>query len=212
MPLPFQPGDIMFHKLLVATTMLLGASQAFAVFQCKSADGITAFQDTPCVQADAKSPTPTPTAQPPASARAVQKTEGLTDAMVREYYKQQTQAMVNVDPQRLCDAMDESFTGTVKATINGSARDLKIKSKQEGCRSNWAMSSALGQMGLKPAYTLDIVGISISSDRKQAMVRSKYTFEVKAPNLSSKGYSTDTLVLKNGSVYMTQVQGEASYY
>lgn len=139
----------------------------------------------------------------------------ISEQDVQTFYEQQERAMLSRDPEALCHLLDKDFEGKAVTAVRGEMRTDR-QNKTQVCTAYTDMYQGFERLGEKMGgmlqldhkYSLDRV--EIARDRKSATVDTTYALDVAGSIMNIRGTSTDTLVRRNGSVYMLRSEGRAT--
>ena len=131
----------------------------------------------------------------------------MTETAVRENYQAQFDAWKQFDPKPLCDALDDTYTGTVSARGSAGAPAI-TNDKNSACaeitRSLLQMKTLSERTAgmLDPDYDFEIKSVTLSPDRKLATVEVSSTMRLRGMTLA-RSRSVDHLISHMGHIRNT---------
>ena len=137
----------------------------------------------------------------------------LSEESVNGFYQQQAIATLSRNPEALCNqlAPDYQSSSVLIGTGGGAKQEANKKQSCEALAEMYANFEKLGEkMGgmLQLDYDYKIQKITISSDKKTAVVEASFTLDVAGTIMNFNGSSVDTLIRRNGKVMVLRSEGK----
>lgn len=139
----------------------------------------------------------------------------ISDAHVRDFYREQEHATLSRQPEALCALLDDRFksTGTVSLLEH---KSRESQDKAQACNAlaelyhTWAdLGEKMGGiLQLDSSYTIH--SITISADGRSATADVSTSLDVGGSMMHIRSRTTDTLIRKNGAVKLLRSDGQGS--
>lgn len=139
----------------------------------------------------------------------------ITEEHVTRFYQELEAATLSRNPEALCALLAEDFQSTGTVEIGG-RRGTSTQDKAQSCQAYTAMYETFEQLGNRMGgiVQLDsnykINSIAIQSGGKSALVDFSSSLDVAGTIMNARSRSTDTLIRRNGKVFMLRSEGKGS--
>jgi hypothetical protein len=137
----------------------------------------------------------------------------LSEQSVNDFYHQQAIATLSRNPELLCNQLATDYKSSV-VFISAEGRAVQEANKTQSCDAlieMYANFEKIGaQMGgmLQLDYNYQIQKITISSDKKSAVVETSFTLNIAGSLMNFNASSVDTLIRRNGKVMLLRSEGK----
>lgn len=129
----------------------------------------------------------------------------LSEESIKGFYQQQAMATLNRNPEALCSQLAPDYQSS-SVFISTEGRAKQEENKKQSCDSLNGMYANIEELGdkmgglLQLDYDYKIKRITISDDKKTALVETSFTLDVAGSIMNFSGSSVDTLIRRNGKV------------
>lgn len=129
----------------------------------------------------------------------------MSETQVRAHYREQLEATIGFDADRICGAMDEAYMQEdVSHMPDGRVETMRFD-KTQGCQTVAATLSAFRQASeasggmLRPEFKVEIARIDLAPDRKTATVEAITTVTV-GERLLARSRGSERLIRRVGRI------------
>jgi hypothetical protein len=136
----------------------------------------------------------------------------LSEESVKDFYQQQAMATLNRNPEALCNQLASDYQSS-SVLISSEGRAKQEENKKQSCDALTGMYASFEELGEKMGgmlqldYDYKIRKITISNDKKSAVVEASFTLDVAGSIMNFSGSSVDTLIRRNGKVMVLRSEG-----